>query len=246
MSAYFPGGKIRHIHMALANIMKKKAPYILIAIITILPWLIYLYFFYDLKIVADNNSWSQFGGFIGGISASLTLPLTLTFIYKTFLSQKKIEKSTLDSFELNKFNSYFFELLKTFNQYRFEQMKFWRKEGEKEKEWICGSRFFSENRRKCQKYEKDGNDFSVAYNKTIKFNDLSFEYYFRTLNTLFEWIENDTIDKVQKKRYTDLIINSLTNDEKFFIKNLENLEYDWNLSVLKNKTTNLILNFDYK
>ena len=69
--------------------MKKISPYILIAIITILPWLIYLYYFSDLEIVADNNSWSQFGGFIGGVSASLTLPLTLTFVYKTFLSQKK-------------------------------------------------------------------------------------------------------------------------------------------------------------
>lgn len=170
----------------------------------------------------------------------------MTFVYKTFLSQKKVEKSTLDSFELNKFNSYFFELLKTFNQYRFEQMKFWRKEGKKEKEWISGSRFFLEKRRTFQKHKNDGNDFSSAYNKTIEFSNLSFEYYFRALNTLFEWIENDTIDKIQKKKYTDLIINSLTNDEKFFIKNLKILEYNWNLSVLKNKTIDLTLNFDYE
>ncbi|QVY66849.1 putative phage abortive infection protein [Polaribacter sp. Q13] len=151
----------------------------------------------------------------------------------------------LDSIELNKFNNYFFELLKTFNQYRFEQMKFWIKSGN-EKEWVFGSRFFLESRRMFQRHKEKGCAFSLAYNKTVDFNNLSFEYYFRTLNTLFEWIENDNINPVQKKKYIDLIINSLTNDEKFFIKNLEKLEYDWNLSVLKNKTTDLILNFDYK
>lgn len=78
----------------------------------------------------------------------------MTFVYKTFLSQKKVEKSTLDSFELNKFNSYFFELLKTFNQYRFEQMKFWRKEGKKEKEWISGSRFFFRKKENISKTQK--------------------------------------------------------------------------------------------
>jgi hypothetical protein len=91
----------------------------------------YLYFFYDSKIIVDNNSWSQFGSFIGGVSASLTLPLTLTFVYRTYLSQKVVEKLNLDSVALQKFNNYFFELLKTFNKYRFEQMTFWRESGGK-------------------------------------------------------------------------------------------------------------------
>ncbi|CAM1341200.1 putative phage abortive infection protein [Tenacibaculum aestuarii] len=218
--------------------------YILIFFITALPWFTYLYFFYDFKVLVNNNTWSQFGSFIGGVSAALTLPLTLTFVYKTYISQKEIEKSTLDSFELNKFNSYFFELLKTFNQYRFEQMKFWKKEGEGEKEWIYGSRFFLESRRKFQKLEEN-HEFQCAYNKTIDFNNLSFEYYFRSLNTLLEWIENSKINDNQKKRYFDLIINSLTNDEKFFIKNINYLKDDWNLNLLKNISKNLTLNFDY-
>jgi len=224
---------------------RKNVVYILICIITSLPWLGYLYFFYDSKIIVDNNSWSQFGSFIGGVSASLTLPLTLTFVYRTYLSQKVVEKLNLDSVALQKFNNYFFELLKTFNKYRFEQMTFWRESGGK-KELFSGSRFFIENRRRIQRKEKEGSTFSDAFNIVIDFNNLSFEYYFRTLNTLFEWIENHDINESQKKKYNDLIISSLTNDERYFVKNINELKYNWSLNLLKSKSSEITLSFEYK
>ena len=111
---------------------------------------------------------------------------------------------------------------------------------------FSGSRFFIENRRRIQRKEKEGSTFSDAFNIVIDFNNLSFEYYFRTLNTLFEWIENHDINESQKKKYNDLIISSLTNDERYFVKNINELKYNWSLNLLKSKSSEITLSFEYK
>lgn len=132
--------------------------------------------------------------------------------------------------------------------YRFEQMKFWRKIGNREKEWFLGGKFFIEKRRNIQRLLEGGSEFKSAYNKTIEENNLNWEYYFRSLNSLLAWIEQSSIPELDKIRYKSLLKDSLTNDEKFFLNYLSELDYNWGIKFLLKNSEELTidLNFDYE
>ncbi|MFA0964329.1 hypothetical protein AB9P05_21165 [Roseivirga sp. BDSF3-8] len=124
-------------------------------------------------------------------------------------------------------------------------MTFWRQEGNSEKQWIRGGKFFIEKRRLIQSLINEGKSFKNAFNEIIELNNLNWEYYFRSLDSLIMWIEESDISN--KTRYISLLKNSLTNDEKYFIIHLNELDKNWGNEYLNKNITFLTgdIKFNY-
>lgn len=202
--------------------MKKEESYytgfITILLLSIIPWGLFLIYFHTQSISKNSNDWADFGSFIGGTVAALTVPYTFYMLIKTYRSQKEVELISKMTLRNQKFETRLFELIKVFNEYRFNQLKGWTQEGEKGKEHYIGLTFFTQKRRSFQILNQS-HTFNEAISKVIESANLNFEFYFRSLENILITLDEINGESLEEKNKLILmLINTLTNDEKFFVK----------------------------
>ena len=121
-----------------------------------------------------------------------------------------------------------------FNDYRLTQLETWTQTQDKPetREYFKGLKWFLYHRRKYQQnfidlVKHSGQDVAhnKAYELTIGHNELAFEYYFRSIETMIQTIEthhNSVVrldpDNSDKENYIQLLCTLFTNDQLFFIK----------------------------
>jgi hypothetical protein len=200
---------------------KQKTLFLLVCIIlffSLLPMVYFSAYFSNNSISENINDWGSFGSYIGGASSALTIPLTLVLLVSTYRSQKSVEYIAIRSFNNQKFEKRFFELFNIFNEYRYRQLESWTQQGEKEdKVYYRGVRFFIPMKQLLYTQMSNGKNFEESFIHAINFQNIALEFYFRCLDNLLFGIE-EIKDFEERLKLLYLIKNSLSNDEKFFIK----------------------------
>jgi hypothetical protein len=199
------------------NNKKGLSDWIIICGLAALPWIFFSFYFTSQKISHDINDWSDFGSYIGGSVAALTVPFSLYLLIKTYQTQKQSELTASQTLENQKFERRLFELIGVFNEYRYNHLRGWIQQGDKKEEYY-GFKFFTVRRRSFQiDFENNKLQFDKAFNHTIEIANLNFEFYFRCLENILTTIEDIDNDE-DRTKFLELLSNLLTNDEKFFVK----------------------------
>src|SRR5690606_12749799 len=208
----------------------------LVLLISITPLLIFLYFFHSYQISDNIKDWSDFGSFVGGTSAAITISISIILLLYTLISQKKVESIALESFNNQKFERRFFELFNVFNEYRYSQLTIINT-----KETYIVLRAFVALRLALLHFKQGGKSIQESIYQTIKFREDKMEFYFICLNNLLSTLDEIKL-KADKDKLIKLVSNSLSNDEKFFIKYLEYVPEFNNLDALTMYKNQLIEN----
>ena len=208
----------------------------LVLLISITPILILFFFFHSYKISDDLNDWSDFGSFVGGTSAAITISISIILLLYTLLSQKRVESIAFESFINQKFERRFFELFNVFNEYRFRQLTIITS-----KETYTGLRTFIALRLALLHHKQGGKSVQESIYETIKFREDKMEFYFICLNNLLSTLDEIELE-TDKYKLVKLVSDSLSNDEKFFIKYLEYVPEFNNLDAINTYKNQLIEN----
>jgi len=226
----------------------RENSFLIIFILSLTPWVFFLFYFKTQNISERSTDWADFGSYIGGTVTALTVPITFALLLRTYKSQKEVERISKLTFRNQKFEKRLFELLKVCNEFRFNQLSVWTREGNKEREYYDGLRFFIHKRRSVQE-RVDDLGFDNAVSRAIESANLSFEFYFRSLENIIITLEEIDEERPEEKdKLVAMLINTLTNDEKFFIKYFHTYQKFSHFNYLKkfqNKLTENII-FDYK
>lgn len=220
----------------------------IILILSLIPWGFFFFYFKNQNISGESTDWADFGSYIGGTVTALTVPITFALLLRTYKSQKEVERISKLTFRNQRFEKRLFELIKVFNEYRFNQLSVYTRVGDKEKEYYNGLRFFLLKRRLVQERQTELG-FDNAISNAIESANLSFEFYFRSLeNIIITLDEINEENPEEKDKLFLMLVNTLTNDEKFFIKYFHYYQQFAHLNYLKKFQKQLAENllYDYK
>jgi len=209
--------------------MKVQKKIILSVILTILGFLILIFFSYkvfNLKTIenpiTENQlpSIGQIGDFVGGYVGTLFSIVGIVLLFETLALQRKESSEAKAVFLKQQFDNTFFELLKLHkeNVENFSTYDFF---GEEQK----GRKFFAYNKELLQnifiptKSISKNRKLAIDHFNNIYINFVDdFSIYFKTLYQLYSLIEKSDIKGVEQATYSKILRAQLSEGELFFIR----------------------------